>query len=73
MELVKFEELPADQHKLRVNLIEKVLKKFEQTAYDFKAKLIDDRLIAEFRDKKANKFWARVKNGKAEIYPRLKK
>lgn len=72
MELVKFENLPPKQHRLRTNLIERVLEEFELTVYDLKAKLIGNRLIAEFRDKRANKFWARIRNGEVEIYPKRK-
>lgn len=68
MKLVRFENLSSNQHILKNELLEKLFKKFDGLVYELKSRLIGKKLIVAFRDKRANKYWARVQKSRVEIY-----
>lgn len=67
MKLVRFEELPPKQHRKKNELMERLFENFGGCIYDFESKLIGEKLIATFRDKRAKKYWARVEK-RVEIF-----
>lgn len=67
MELIRFEELPPERHRKKNELMERLFENFGGCIYDLESKLIGEKLIATFRDKKAKKYWARVEK-RVEIF-----